>query len=266
MEIFLSWSGDWSKKLAQSFREWIPLVLQDVKPFMSSKDISIGSNWNESINKHLNNSSIGLIFLTPENIDSPWINFEAGGLSKSLTNQTKIIPILFDKNKPKMTLSKTPLKQFQSLLIPEEKEFKRLIESINEDLDLPVEESYLIKIFDKWWPDLESKLNEVNNSYKSKTSNNSNNKKSEKDMSLSLLTDVSSKMDFILSRENELRRQRRPPMDISEATKDLLKAYTSFVKLYDNSLETIDKNDFEECLVKLRKPITYLRRMRTYRY
>lgn len=94
MRIFLSWSGDRSKYLAKCFKEWLPNVLQYVEPYMSEKDIKLGERWGKSIEENLRSNDFGLVFVTPENIDAPWINFEAGALSKSL--QSRLVPILYD--------------------------------------------------------------------------------------------------------------------------------------------------------------------------
>ncbi len=40
MDVFISWSGELSKKIAEAIRDWIPCVIQAVKPYYSPDDIS----------------------------------------------------------------------------------------------------------------------------------------------------------------------------------------------------------------------------------
>lgn len=156
MKIFLSWSGNESKELAGIFKEWLPNVLQYVEPYMSSNDIQFGDRWSENIKENLETAVFGLIFVTPSNIDSPWINFEAGALSKTLNS--RVIPILF--NSDITILNNGPLKQFQSAKDTEKESVLRLLKSINSsNKDAELEENRLLKTFEMWFPLLEEKLN-----------------------------------------------------------------------------------------------------------
>ncbi|KXB59407.1 hypothetical protein HMPREF3180_02349 [Leptotrichia wadei] len=42
MKIFLSWSGEPSKSIAEKFKNWLPNVLQYVEPYFSQQDIELG--------------------------------------------------------------------------------------------------------------------------------------------------------------------------------------------------------------------------------
>ena len=80
MRIFISWSGDLSRELGEAIRDWLPGVLQSVKPFFTPNDIEKGARWNKDISNELEQSSFGIFCLTKENLSRPWIMFEAGAL------------------------------------------------------------------------------------------------------------------------------------------------------------------------------------------
>src|ERR1700743_130514 len=94
MKVFISWSGESSKALADVLRNWLPLVLHYVEPWMSDVDIDAGDRWADAVAKELEASNFGIICVTRENISSPWILFEAGALAKSLKG-SRVIPLLF---------------------------------------------------------------------------------------------------------------------------------------------------------------------------
>ncbi len=155
MKVFLSWSGDLSHKVALEFREWLPFVIQSVEPYVSSEDIDKGSRWSIDIAKELEDSSFGILCVTPQNIDAPWLNFEAGALSKAFTT-SNVSPFLFGL-KPS-DLKKSPLLQFQSTLY-DKKDLLKLVLSINNALGKEkLDESKLKLTFDVWYEQLKAKL------------------------------------------------------------------------------------------------------------
>jgi len=82
MKIFLSWSGTRSRLVAEALNDWLPRVIQAVKPFYSPV-IEKGAKWSSEIDAALEGTNVGIVCLTPDNLASPWIYFEAGALSKT---------------------------------------------------------------------------------------------------------------------------------------------------------------------------------------
>ena len=93
MKIFLSWSGDRSGAVAAAFREWLPNVIQALQPWLSSANIDQGTRWSSEVAAQLQETRVGIICLTPENISAPWLLFESGALSKTLA-QTHVCTYL----------------------------------------------------------------------------------------------------------------------------------------------------------------------------
>lgn len=151
MKVFISWSGELSEVLAGKLRDWLPNVIQRVQPYFTPKDIDKGARWVSEISNELSQSRLGVICVTPDNMESSWIMFEAGAISATFSQQSKICPILFGLDKKDL---RGPLFQFQGISFSEI-EIKALIETINAELgDERLAQGTLDKVFEKWWPEL----------------------------------------------------------------------------------------------------------------
>jgi len=157
MKVFVSWSGKDSRKFGEALRDWLPTVLQFVKPYFTPSDIEKGSRWKAEIAGELESSKIGIICVTRENLHSDWVLFEAGALSKSLES-SRVCPILFGI---KNTDLAGPLKQFQTTEF-NKNDFKKLVSAINNNYgENKLKEKILEPAFEKWWPELEIKVNDI---------------------------------------------------------------------------------------------------------
>lgn len=157
MEVFISWSGPRSEKVAEALRDWLPNVIQSVTPFMSAADIGAGSRWSSDLADHLGQAEFGLICLTPDNLEAPWLLFEAGALSKSLEN-SRVVPYLHGVSK---TTVQGPLAQFQAE-VSDRSSTLDVIKAINEASgENGLEASRLNDAFDTWWPKLKEKLDSI---------------------------------------------------------------------------------------------------------
>ncbi|MEW6645986.1 MAG: TIR domain-containing protein [Pseudomonadota bacterium] len=158
MKVFISWSGDTSHKVAKALRDWLPSVIQSIIPYVSSEDIDKGARWSSDIADELDESSFGVLCVTPDNIDAPWLNFEAGALGKSV-DKSRVCPFLFRIKRSDVT---GPILQFQST-IHEKEDVYKLIKSINEACgDHGIEEFRLERTFEVWWPKLDEELKTIN--------------------------------------------------------------------------------------------------------
>ena len=86
MRVFLSWSGERSRRVAELLDDWLQCVIQAADPWMSSKDIDRGALWFSEITDQLANTAIGVVCLTKENKNKPWILFESGALAKGISS------------------------------------------------------------------------------------------------------------------------------------------------------------------------------------
>ncbi|MEQ5321482.1 TIR domain-containing protein [Providencia rettgeri] len=157
MDLFISWSGEKSRAIAEVIREWIPCVIQAVKPYFTPEDIMKGQRWSFEISSKLESSKMGLIILTPTNLNAPWLMFEAGALSKSM-DTSKVCPLLFGVTPADVV---GPLVQFQCSEFNKTDIFK-LVSSLNNFLeDSKLEDKTLQSSFEAFWPKLLSEIEEI---------------------------------------------------------------------------------------------------------
>lgn len=161
MKVFISWSGETSFEVAKILKEWIPCVIQDVQPYFSSEDIDKGARWSTDIAKELEAASFGILCVTKDNLESQWLNFEAGALSKAI-DKSKVCPLLF-RLKPS-DISNSPILQFQMTNV-EEKDIYKLFKSINASLgDEGLDETRLEKVFNTFWPQMDAAFKAIDDS------------------------------------------------------------------------------------------------------
>ncbi len=157
MKVFIGWSGPRSKAVAQALHDWLPDVIHILKPWMSSADLDKGRIWPTEISKELKESGFGIICLTPENLQQPWIYFEAGAISKSVEH-TYVCPLLFDLDGLDQN---NPLNLFQTTKA-EKDDIKSLIKTMNNALgDAKLDDARLNKSFENNWKELEDKLDQI---------------------------------------------------------------------------------------------------------
>lgn len=153
MKVFVSWSGQKSKSIASAFKEWLPDLVQSVDVFMSQHDIEAGSRWGTELSVQLQDCNFGIICITPDNIVAPWLLYESGSLGKSI-EQSRVIPFRIGIASADVPY---PLAQFQNVNADREGTLK-LLESINSVNSHKLEPERLRRLFDKLWPDFESKI------------------------------------------------------------------------------------------------------------
>jgi len=155
MKIFISWSGEQSQEIAQLLSQWIPSVIQVADVFFSPEDIAKGENWNARLNEELNASNFGIVCLTKDNVNAPWVHFESGALAKALDSRVTSLMIGV-----KASDVKGPLSRFQNTKL-EKQEMKKLIESINNSADKQVKPEILSNTFEGLWSNFEKDVNDV---------------------------------------------------------------------------------------------------------
>lgn len=153
MRVFLSWSGERSRTVATALKDWLPLVLHYTRPWLSDTDIHAGERWAQLVARELSESSFGILCLTPENLDSAWMLFEAGALAKSLET-SRVVPVLLDLDLSDLA---GPLAQFQAKKLTKDG-IRAVVDSVQASTVEGVPSDRLGSLFEPLWPVLENQL------------------------------------------------------------------------------------------------------------
>jgi hypothetical protein len=157
MKIFISWSEERSKQVARALKQLIGDLMQATDPWMSP-DIKAGTWWNDVLRKQLSDARFGIVCITKDNLNTPWLHFEAGALAKTV-GQTFVCPYLIDLEPSQ--LASTPLTHLQAKRATPSETWD-LIEAINEQLEEKARPSEQLKrLFNLHWPELDKTLKQL---------------------------------------------------------------------------------------------------------
>ncbi|MEJ6816302.1 hypothetical protein [Pseudomonas sp. LF-5] len=152
MKVFVSWSGKRSKLVAELLSDWIKCVLQASQPWISTRHIDKGAIWFSEISDQLRETAAGIVCLTQENKNKPWILFETGALAKGLSTN-RVCTFLIDLGPADI---EDPLAQFNHTT-PDQTSMWGLISSLNSCLEAArLDERILQQVFDTYWPKFEA--------------------------------------------------------------------------------------------------------------
>jgi len=163
MDVILSWSGTQSRKVAETLNGWLKDVLPGIKPWISTEDITKGSAWFPALLGRLEAARLCIICITPENLRSPWLYFEAGAIAGKSTD-TRVCSYLIGLEPAQ--LSSGPLGQFQASVADKADTWK-LVRDINKHLQSGAHNEMLLEgNFEIKWPRLKQALDAVLAEYK----------------------------------------------------------------------------------------------------
>lgn len=162
MKVFMSWSGNRSREVAKLLDYWVKCVVQASRPWISTSGIDSGSIWFNQISSELQDTTFGIICLTKENKEAPWILFEAGALAKGLAS-SRVCTFLIDLETKEI---RDPLAQFNHTL-PNFDSMWKLVSTLNGSLPETsrLEVSILKGVFETYWPQFEEKFESILETY-----------------------------------------------------------------------------------------------------
>ena len=158
MNLLISWSGRQSQAVARALHNWIPLVVPSIKPWMSTLDISPGGRWFDEVLAQLEQTDFCLICLTPDNVRSPWLYFEAGAIAAK-HRQARVCTFLTGISPSQV--GPGPFAQYQATNSDSEGVWL-LVRELNKSLKDRTHDEGLIKTaFQANWPRLREYLKEA---------------------------------------------------------------------------------------------------------
>lgn len=92
--IFISWSGDLGKGIAEALRDTI-LCVPGLDPWVSSRDIKTGRPWFSELTDFMKGCHHAVVCLTPGGSYKAWVNFETGFVFGKLN---QIVTLNFGEN------------------------------------------------------------------------------------------------------------------------------------------------------------------------
>jgi hypothetical protein len=136
---------------------WLKCVLQATRPWLSTRDIDRGALWFSEIHDQLKDTSVGIVCLTQENKNRPWILFEAGALAKGLSSD-RVCTFLIDLKPADL---EDPLAQFNHTL-PERSSLWELVRTLNNCLTTDaLDERILTQVFATYWSQFEKGFSDI---------------------------------------------------------------------------------------------------------
>jgi hypothetical protein len=154
MKVFISWSGPRSKATAELLSDWVKCVIQATRPWISTRDIDRGALWFSEISDQLKDTTVGIVCLTQENKNRPWILFEAGALAKGLSSN-RVCTFLVDLKPADL---EDPLAQFNHTL-PDKDGVWSLVRTLNTCLsNAGLDERILEQVFATYWGQFEDRF------------------------------------------------------------------------------------------------------------
>lgn len=193
MTVFISSSGKKSNVVALILHNWLEEMFDTIIEFVSSTDFETGSHWRDSLNEAMSSADCALLCVTRENVNSPWLVYEAGALNE---NVETLIPVLFGVSPLRL---RGPLRMFQPVPFDFD-DMRALTAQLNQlcgEDRLPAQE--LERRFQARYPVAEALIEE---------------KLSEDGP---LTDNLDEKLDAILSRLSELERKSNPSLPDREA-------------------------------------------------
>ncbi len=193
MKVFISWSGELSKAVAQILKKYLPCIIQNADVFCSIEDIEKGENWDSRLTTELASSCFGIICLTPSNLNAPWVNFEAGAIAKTLDSRLTALLINL-----KPSDIQGPLKRYQATNV-DERDMRKLVADINKSSGNTISEEVITVTFDAIWPQVKLAINEAVKTFSKGEDGKKSETKTISDTAIEEILQLSRKQSVVIS-------------------------------------------------------------------
>ncbi len=150
MRITFSWSGNLSYRVAVLLSKWLPSVVQAVNPSFASRESRKGTTWYKTLKDQLNQIDFAIVCLSRENLNAPWLLFEAGILTTRFDEAHLCTALIGDLSS---TDIEGPFANFQSIKLEDQENMRKLVQKINQMHGTRMlSANALNSSFDRRWP------------------------------------------------------------------------------------------------------------------
>lgn len=158
MKVFISWSGD-SKATAHAIYKALPTLFDTADPWISVENRS-GSMWLAQIDTELSSTDFGIVCVTKANQHAPWLNFEAGALSRRVDAKRELMPVLLI-GIDSMNEVEGPITGFQMKIADLEGFLDVMKDLNNSELGPKINDNILRRRVQDAWPSIEAEVKKV---------------------------------------------------------------------------------------------------------
>jgi len=164
--VFISWSKEPAGEIAKKVQYLLGKIFPDptIKFFVSKAEcggIRGGDKGRNILDVELEQSNFGILILTENNFERPWIMFEAGALSKD-SKISKVVPICFKRDKTKI---ENPIEVFNRVKYDKDDFLESLIYQIEkvryEKEPSPQQKENLSKSLNDYWEEFQKATDEI---------------------------------------------------------------------------------------------------------
>lgn len=155
MRVFVSWSGAYSRRVADALSLCITRTTPALVPWISTGGIGSGGRWSAEIDDALRTASAAIVVVTRANLLAPWLIFEAGALIYGLARH-RVCPVLVDLSVADIGEGH-PFRLYQAR--PAQLDgFARVLRDFQAPLDpaARVSEAEIRTRLVRWWPEVMS--------------------------------------------------------------------------------------------------------------
>jgi hypothetical protein len=156
MKVFVSWSGSTSLEVAKILKKWVPRSIPSAELFVSDTDIKSGDRWAKVLGEELSERQFAIVCLTSDNATSAWLNFEAGAISKAIS-ESHVVPLLYNLE---ISNIDGPLSQFQAVKVSREG-YLRLLNSLNQVGENKIPQNELEEMLEILWPNVQQEIQNI---------------------------------------------------------------------------------------------------------
>lgn len=238
VSIFISWSGKRSKSYAYIIKELIEHCFTNSNLFISEINIAKGDVGFSRIASTLSDAKVGIICLTNENVDKPWICYEAGALANG-TSAERVCPLLIDIDHVN---SRNPISQFQHTKAHDRSDVRLLLETINNAYgDVKREAQALDRSFALAWDNSVEKLLKDAKEQHDHTSSSDDEPVATPDQMIGEILEIVRDERNLRIRNSQIETWKSLKERVLRADESLGKSLSSSILSNDNSMDSLGK-------------------------